>query len=69
MPEARLYYCGGFPNYGGIQAIVRAHSARTAAKAATDRYYGRPETVREAAPDEIDWHESFGGVVVEAEDA
>lgn len=23
MPKARLYYCSGFPNYGGIQLVER----------------------------------------------
>lgn len=69
MPKARLYYCSGFPNYGGIQAIVRAFSPESAARIAADHYYGRPAVVREATQKEIDWHKSFGGAVIGAEDA
>lgn len=59
-----FFYCGSFPNYGGIQAIVCTTTPRKAQLAARDAYYGTPANVRVATVAELQWHRSFGGEII-----
>lgn len=65
MRRKRLFfYCSGFPNYGSVQAIVCASTPFNAQKAAWDTFYGKPQVVRVASLEELDWHRSFGGQII-----